>query len=157
MTDYFAGLDVSTQGCKLVVIDFDGKTTVHLDSVNYDRDLPQYETQNGVRKNAGFGVSESEPQMWLDAINILFDRLQVQFADIGQIKAISVSGQQHGLVTLNADGQLSRSYSKLWNDFSTAEECEILTRQLGGPAAMIREIGNTQRTGYTAPKIFHMV
>jgi xylulokinase len=157
MTDYFAGLDVSTQGCKLVVIDFDEKKTVFLDSINYDRDLPQYNTENGVVKDAGFGVSESDPHMWIEAIKILFGRLKEQFAEMDQIKAISVSGQQHGLVTITADGELSRPFSKLWNDFSTAEECEILTKELGGPAAMIREISNTQRTGYTAPKIFHMV
>ncbi|MHA1338856.1 MAG: xylulokinase [Promethearchaeota archaeon] len=156
--DYFAGLDVSTQGCKLLVIDFDQKETILLDSINYDIDLPQYNTENGTRKNAGFGVSESDPNMWIDAIHILFTRMKQKIKEkIANIRAISVSGQQHGLVTLTKEGDLSRPYSKLWNDFSTAEECEIITEKVGGKESMIKEIANTQRTGYTAPKILHII
>lgn len=158
MSNLFAGLDVSTQSCKLVVIDFDSKETVFLDSVNYDRDMPEYDTSGGTRKDAGFGVSESDPNMWVEAIHSLFLRLKNNLKDqISEIKAISVSGQQHGLVTITEDGDLSRDYSKLWNDFSTAQECSILTEKIGGAENMISEIGNTQRTGYTAPKILHMI
>jgi xylulokinase len=70
------------------------------------------------------------------------------------ILGLSVSGQQHGLVGL--DEGHTRPGSKLWNDFSTLEECRILTESAGGPEAMISEVGNSQRTGYTAAKIFHM-
>jgi len=158
MSDYFAGIDVSTQSCKLIVINFDDKKVVFLDLINYDRDLPQYNTINGTRKNAGFGVSESNPNMWVDAIHILFIRLKNKLKhEVSNIKAISISGQQHGLVTLTKEGDLSRPYSKLWNDFSTGEECEIITQKLGGQIEVIKEIANTQRTGYTAPKILHMI
>ncbi len=155
--DLFAGLDVSTQSTKLVVIDYIQKKTAFLTSVNYDKDLPKYNTVNGTRKTDEFGVSESDPNMWIDALEMVFERLKNAPVSIGDIKAISVSGQQHGLVTITKDGILSRPYSKLWNDFSTGEECQILTDKIGGPKEMIKRIGNTQRTGYTAPKIFHMV
>jgi xylulokinase len=69
---------------------------------------------------------------------------------------MSVSGQQHGLVALDQAGNLSRSRSKLWNDFATQEECDILTEKLGGVDVMVKEVSNSQRTGYTAAKIFHM-
>jgi xylulokinase len=58
---------------------------------------------------------------------------------------------------LDEQGNLTRPASKLWNDFSTLEECEVLTGKIGGLAAMIQEVGNSQRTGYTAAKIFHLV
>ncbi|MFC1619669.1 FGGY family carbohydrate kinase, partial [Candidatus Neomarinimicrobiota bacterium] len=61
------------------------------------------------------------------------------------------------LVALDADGNLARARSKLWNDFSTLEECNIMTEKVGGLANMIDEVGNSQRTGYTAAKIFHML
>jgi len=156
MKNLFAGLDVSTQSCKLIVIDLEHKKIVFNSSLNYDKDLPHYDTLNGTRKNAGFGVSESDPNMWIEAIKILFLRLSNENNLISEIKAISVSGQQHGLVTIKSDGSLSRPYSKLWNDFSTIEECELLTKMVGGKEKMINLIGNTQRTGYTAPKIFHL-
>ncbi len=152
----FAGLDVSTQSCKLVVIDPDRGCVVHIDQVGYDRDLPHHETVNGARVGLGPGVSESDPRMWIEAVEMILGRLAEADLSRDRIRCISVSGQQHGLVALAADGTLARPRSKLWNDFSTEEECRILTDALGGPEAMLAEVGNTQRTGYTAPKILHL-
>ncbi len=156
MARIYAGLDVSTQSTKLVVVDLDSSHTVYSGQVNYDKDLPQYGTLNGTQKAASYGVSESDPKMWLDALDLIFSRARDKNIDLKSIIALSVSGQQHGLVTLTADGELSRPMSKLWNDFSTGEECDLLTEAVGGVEAMIGEVGNSQRTGYTAPKIFHM-
>jgi xylulokinase len=156
MEGLFAGLDVSTQGCKLVVIDSGPGNVVLVESVNYDADLPKYGTRNGVRQGVPEGVSESDPQMWIDAVSTLFGKLAGSGVSSADIRCISVSGQQHGLVSLDSAGMLTRPYSKLWNDFSTQEECGILTEKTGGVKAMIREVGNSQRTGYTAPKIFHL-
>jgi xylulokinase len=152
----FAGLDISTQSCKLVVVDTKAEEVIFVDSVNYDDDLPKYGTQNGVVQGLAPGVSESDPQMWVDAVHMTFARLRASDIPQEQIRCLSVSGQQHGLVALDDEGKLTRPRSKLWNDFSTAEECEILTKRVGGKEAMIHEVGNSQRTGYTAPKIFHM-
>ncbi len=153
----FAGLDVSTQSCKLLVIDFDTEDIIFVESVNYDQDLPQYRTKDGVVQGLEIGASESEPQMWIDAVNIVFDRMSSSGIPTDRILCISVSGQQHGLVALDSEGNLTRPRSKLWNDFTTLEECQILTECIGGKEAMIREVGNSQRTGYTAPKILHML
>jgi xylulokinase len=158
MADLFAGLDVSTQSCKLVVIDFDQQVTVHVDSVDYDADLPHFATRGGAVQGLEEGVSESDPRMWIEAVETLLQRLRAAAAvDQGSIRCISVSGQQHGLVALDRSGNLARPYAKLWNDFSTTEECDILTERVGGVERMIAEVGNTQRTGYTAPKILHML
>ncbi|MCD6117260.1 hypothetical protein J7K93_09610 [bacterium] len=157
MSILFAGLDVSTQSCKLVILDWQLKEVVYVDSVNYDTDLPQYHTHSGVLPDRGEGVSESNPEMWIEAVNMVFANLKKSNVDAGQVRSISVSGQQHGLVALDKEGNLTLPFSKLWNDFSTQEECDILTDKLGGPEAMIKEVGNSQRTGYTAAKIFHMV
>ena len=156
MKDFFAGIDVSTQGQKIVVIDLEKNSVIYFDSINYDIDLPKYGTVNGVLQNTGIGVSESDPNMWIDGIHVLFERLKTASDIIHSIKSISVSGQQHGLVGIDEDGKLTKSTSKLWNDFSTQKECEILTEQIGGAEQMIAEIANSQRVGYTASKIFHM-
>tara|TARA_Y100000992_G_scaffold5036_1_gene3254 strand:- start:422 stop:1987 length:1566 start_codon:yes stop_codon:yes gene_type:complete len=156
MEDLFAGLDVSTQGQKIVIIDLEKRSVIYSDSINYDVDLPKYNTLNGVLKDTDFGVSESNPNMWIDSLHLLFERLKTSSDIIQSIKSISVAGQQHGLVAIDKDGNLAKSTSKLWNDFSTAEECEILTNEIGGSEQMITEVANSQRTGYTASKIFHM-
>lgn len=157
MSQIFGGIDCSTQSCKLVLIDTNSAKIIYTDLVNYDQDLPHYETTNGVLRGQGEGVSESDPMMWLDAIDLLLQRLKNADVEIHNIKAISVSGQQHGLVCLDRAGNLSRKRSKLWNDFSTRQECDLLTEAVGGIDAMIAEVGNSQRTGYTAPKIFHLL
>jgi D-xylulose kinase len=156
MSQLFAGLDVSTQGCKLVVIDLAAKDVVYVDTVSYDDDLPQFGTRDGVIQGLPAGVSESDPGMWLAAVDLVFDRLLASALPVEAIRCISVSGQQHGLVALDREGQLARPTSKLWNDHSTAEECEILTERVGGLEAMIEAIGNSQRPGYTAGKILHL-
>lgn len=153
----FAGLDVSTQSCKLVVIDLGAGEVVHVDAVVYDRDLPAYGTRDGVIRGLPEGVSESDPRMWVEAVDRVLERLGRSDTPTGRIRSISVSGQQHGLVALDARGRLARPTSKLWNDYSTAEECDILTAAVGGPEAMLAEVGNSQRPGYTASKILHMV
>lgn len=152
----FAGLDVSTQGCKLVVVDLAAARVLHVDALSYDRDLPEYGTRDGVIRGLPEGVSESDPRMWIEAVDTVLGRLAEHDVPRDRIRSISVSGQQHGLVALDADGNPARPTSKLWNDFSTAEECEILTEAVGGRAAMIAEVGNSQRPGYTAGKILHM-
>jgi len=132
MADLFAGLDVSTQSCKIVVIRPDDGAVVHVDRVDYDRDLPVYGTVDGATTGLGEGVSESEPPMWIEAVELTLGRLRDAGVPVESIRCVSVSGQQHGLVALAADGSLARSRAKLWNDFSTAEECRILTEAVGG-------------------------
>ena len=151
----FAGIDVSTQSCKLVIIETRSEKIIFVDSVNYDIELPEFKTKNGVIKGLPEGLSESDPLMWLKAVDTVFQRLKESEVPQQQIKCISVSGQQHGLVALDSNGKLSRSTSKLWNDFSTQKECDLLTEMAGGPEQMIAEVGNSQRTGYTASKILH--
>ncbi|MGD2152526.1 MAG: FGGY family carbohydrate kinase [Gemmatimonadales bacterium] len=156
MDALFAGFDVSTQSCKLVVINPEAGAVVHIDRVVYDDDLPEYGTEEGAVPGLGEGASESDPRMWIEALEMLLDRLRESEVPADRIRCISVSGQQHGLVALATDGSLARPRAKLWNDFSTAEECRILTEAVGGLEAMIAEVGNSQRTGYTAPKILHL-
>lgn len=156
MASYFLGIDSSTQGCKIVCINTNNSSIEFVDSINYDTHLPEYNTENGVIRTSEPGLSEADPNMWLDAVEILFKRVSDNAFPMKRIKAISVSAQQHGLVALDSIGELSRNKSKLWNDYSTTGECEKLTESIGGAEKMIREIGNTQRPGYTAGKIFHM-
>ena len=50
-----------------MVIRPDDGVVVHVDAVDYDRDLPAYGTVGGAVPGLGAGVSESEPQMWIRA------------------------------------------------------------------------------------------
>jgi xylulokinase len=68
------------------------------------------------------------------------------------VRAIGVSGQQHGFVPLDEAGEVIRP-AKLWCDTSTAAECEEITARLGGLKKTIRALGNAVLPGFTASKI----
>lgn len=151
----FLGLDLSTQSLKALLIDVASKSVVHEEAVSFDDDLPRYGTELGVLAGQPAGMAEAPVLMWRDALILLLERLSSE-VDLATLRALSVGGQQHGLVALCKDGEPSRSNAKLWNDVSTAPEAEQLEHAMGGRNATIANIHNTVRPGYTASKILHL-
>ncbi|HKC92216.1 MAG TPA: xylulokinase [Candidatus Limnocylindria bacterium] len=96
------------------------------------------------------GTREQDPRWWIKALGTAVrDAVRDErFA----IAGIGVSGQQHGLVCLDESDRPVRA-AKLWNDTTTARECEALTRRIGGEARVMELTGNLMLPGYTAPKI----
>ena len=96
------------------------------------------------------GTSEQDPAWWIDALGIAArDAMRDErFA----VSGIGVSGQQHGLVCLDARGRPVRP-AKLWNDTTTAPESAALTEKLGGESRVLELTGNLILPGYTASKI----
>ena len=142
MRELLIGIDSGTQSTKALVVDSrDGKVLASA-SQEYDLipDLPP-------------GAKEQHPHTWRDATASAIRRVLRQAkASGGEVKAIGVSGQQHGFVPLDKTGQVIRP-AKLWCDTSTVAECEEITSQLGGIKKTIRQLGNAVLPGFTAPKI----
>ena len=84
-----------------MVIDLGAGRVVYEKSLNFDRALPQYQTQNGVLPNADPLVKHSPPLMWTAALDLIFAEMKKDGVALDQILAISGSGQQHGSVYLN--------------------------------------------------------
>ena len=103
----FLGLDLSTQQLKAIVCAEDG-SVVHETAVNFDRDLPSYGTKNGAVFGALRGEVTSPVAMWVDALDLLFERMRADNVKFGQILGISGAGQ----VRFNPD--LRRIYSSLY-------------------------------------------
>ncbi len=97
------------------------------------------------------GTSEQDPTWWLSALR---DGVRAVLADQPgiEVRGVAVSGQQHGLVALDAAGAPVRP-AKLWNDTTTVAECDLLTDAVGGLDAALALTGNRFLTGYTAPKV----
>ncbi|HVM48947.1 MAG TPA: xylulokinase [Candidatus Acidoferrum sp.] len=142
MRTLLLGIDSGTQSTKVVVVDArDGKVVASAAQA-YDLipDLPP-------------GAKEQHPHTWRDATAGAIRRaLRQAKATAAEVAAIGVSGQQHGFVPLDAQGEVIRP-AKLWCDTSTAAECEEITAALGGPKATIRALGNAVLPGFTASKI----
>src|SRR6185436_1776906 len=99
------------------------------------------------------GAKEQHPHTWRDATAAAIRQaLRQAKASPAEIKAIGVSGQQHGFVPLDAHGEVIRP-AKLWCDTSTAAECDEIMEKLGGLKKTLRALGNAVLPGFTASKI----
>jgi xylulokinase len=107
-----AGVDTSTQSCKIVVRDAETGALV----------------RSGTAKHPD-GTS-IDPQHWWDA----FRTAAAEAGGLDDVAAIAVGGQQHGLVALDAEGRVIRD-AILWNDTRSAPAAEDLIRELGDPSA----------------------
>tara|TARA_B100001996_G_scaffold139836_1_gene106313 strand:+ start:117 stop:461 length:345 start_codon:yes stop_codon:yes gene_type:complete len=99
MSQFFSGINVSTQSQKIVILDLENDSIIYSDSINYDENLPQYETTNGLIRNTQPIVSESNPNMRIDGFHLLFKRLSKKTDIISSIKLLysSISLKIRGL------------------------------------------------------------
>lgn len=88
----FLGLDISTQQLKAVVTNGDGAPTRHA-AVQFDRDLPRYGTANGAIRGPDQGEVTSPVEMWLEAVDLLLEKLRNSGVDFRAIRAVSGAAQ----------------------------------------------------------------
>jgi xylulokinase len=172
MAKLFLGLDSSTQSLSAVVIDYDRRKVVYDKSLNFDQALPHYKTQNGVLPNRDPLVKHSPPLMWAEALDLLFATMNKDGVALGDILAVSGSGQQHGSVYFNErahdvlagldsgktlvenlKGIFSRRTAPIWMDSSTAAECAEIRKKLGGIKVTAQLTGSDAFERFTGPQI----
>src|SRR5580698_10252445 len=142
MRTLLIGIDSGTQSTKALVVDANTGKVLASAAQAYDL-IP----------NLPPGAKEQHPHTWRDAAaSTMRQALRAARASAAEVKAIGVSGQQHGFVPMDAAGEIIRP-AKLWNDTTTAEECEEITDKLVGLKKVIAKVGNAMLPGYTAPKI----
>ena len=139
----FLGIDIGTSGTKCVVIDACGAvvseaTAAH--PVSYPRP----------------GWSEQDPEdWWRSTVRGVREACAKAPGSGPRIEAIGLSGQMHGLVTLDAAGEVVRPCI-LWNDSRSAAICEALHAREPGLATVLRATGNRVFPGFQAPKLLWM-
>lgn len=172
MGRFFLGLDSSTQSLSAIVIDYDTRRVVYETSLNFDKTLPQYGTQNGTLRSADPLEVHSPPLLWVEALDVLFQQMCANAVPLGEILAVAGSGQQHGSVYLNATAPdvlaqldprkplvdqlrhiFTRPTAPIWMDSSTAAECAEIRQALGGTAAVARATGSDTFERFTGPQI----
>ena len=142
MRSLIIGIDSGTQSTKTLVVDAKNGKVLGSASEAYDL-IPKLPP----------GAKEQHPDTWRKAtLKTIRKALKQAGAKSGEVKAIGVSGQQHGFVPLDAKGEVIRP-AKLWCDTSTAAECDEIMQKIGGFKATVREIGNAVLPGFTASKI----
>jgi xylulokinase len=126
------GVDVGTSGVKALALTPAGEIVGRAEH-EYPLSIPRP------------GWAEQDPEAWWRATEAALADLDVEPASIG------LSGQMHGLVTLDEREQVLRP-AILWNDQRTAAECAEIEERVG-LERLIQLTGNRALTGFTAPKL----
>jgi xylulokinase len=129
------GIDVGTSAVKGLAIDGDGEVLA-IEEESYPLSTPRA------------GWAEQDPQDWWAASQKVLLRLQER---AGDPRAIGLSGQMHGLVTVDRSGEVIRP-AILWNDQRSAPQCEEIEQTVGFER-LIELTGNRALPGFTAPKL----
>ena len=129
-----AGVDTSTQATKVLLVDPDDGRVVATGRA------PHEVTGTG-------GARETDPEIWWHALRAAL----AQTGRAGDVAAIAVAGQQHGLFVLDDDGRPLRP-AILWNDTRSAAEATKLTEALGGSQAWAERIGLVPVPSFTATR-----
>ncbi len=136
---YFLGLDVSTTGSKALLMKEKG-AVVATASTPHKLQTPRPLW------------SEQDPREWWQAVVTSIRRvLKESGIDGERVAAIGLTGQMHGLVLLDEEGNVLRP-AILWNDQRTQPQCDEIHRRIGRER-FIQITGNVALTGFTAPKI----
>ncbi|MBF4601601.1 xylulose kinase [Frigoribacterium sp. VKM Ac-1396] len=128
-TTLVAGVDSSTQSCKVVVRDLSTGELVRQGSAKHP------------------GGTEVPPAAWWEALLTAIE----DAGGLDDVAALSVAGQQHGLVALDADGRVVRD-ALLWNDTRSAPAARDLIAELGADA-WARRTGSVPVASFTATKL----
>jgi xylulokinase len=129
-----AGVDSSTQSCKVVVCDATSGAVIRSGSAPHP------------------GGTEVEPAEWLAA----FELASVRAGGLDDVAAMAIGAQQHGMVCLDDAGRVVRP-ALLWNDVRSAPEAAALIGEFGGELAGARfwaeAVGSVPVASFTVTKL----
>ena len=125
-----AGVDSSTQSVKVVIRDAHTGALVRQGRASHP------------------DGTEVDPSHWLTGLNSAF----ADAGGLADVEAISIAGQQHGMVAIDAQGKVIRN-ALLWNDTRSAQEADDLNREVGGDQEIARKVGSKLVASFTASKV----
>ena len=124
-----AGIDSSTQSCKVVIRDLDTGDVVRSGRASHP------------------DGTEVPPAAWWDALRTALD----DAGGLEDVAAVSVGGQQHGMVALDAEGRVIRD-ALLWNDTRSAGAASDLIAEFGA-GALADRTGLVPVASFTSTKL----
>lgn len=125
-----AGIDSSTQSCKVLICEADTGAVVRSGSAPHP------------------DGTEVDPQQWWAALETAVSAA----GGLDDVEAVSVGAQQHGMVCLDDDGRVVRN-ALLWNDTRSSAAAGQLIDELGGPQEWAQRIGVVPVASITATKL----
>ena len=125
-----AGVDSSTQSCKVVIRDAHTGALVRQGRATHPEG------------------TEVDPGAWWDALQEAID----EAGGLDGVEAMSVGAQQHGMVCLDESGDVVRQ-ALLWNDTRSAGAAADLVKELGGPEVWAEAVGSVPVASFTVTKL----
>lgn len=129
MARLVAGVDSSTQSCKVVIWDADTQAIVREGRASHP------------------DGTEVDPEAWWLALLQAIENA----GGLADVAAISIAGQQHGMVLLDSSGQVVRD-ALLWNDTRSAQEAKELIDHFGAEW-LAENTGSVPVASFTATKV----
>ena len=156
----YLGFDLSTQQLKCLAVSSDLKVEYNA-RFDFDVDSVGFDIRNGVITDPVEHEVYAPVALWLQALDVLLERLQKEGLDFRRVKGISGAGQQHGSVywnqhgetvlkTLDSSSKLERQLASAfshpnspnWQDASTQKECDLFDQRLGNELALALNTGS---------------
>jgi xylulokinase len=125
-----AGVDSSTQSCKVVIRN----------------------AATGALVRQGRAVHPNGTQVHPNAWAAALATAVAEAGGLDDVAAVSVGGQQHGMVCLDERGEVVRP-ALLWNDTRSARAAADLVEELGGGAAWAQAVGSVPLAAFTVTKL----
>jgi xylulokinase len=139
MAAYLLGIDVGTSGSKAILIDATGAV-----KASATTEYPLYTPQP-------LWAEQNPSDWWAATVSSIKCVLQEEGVSPADVAGVGLTGQMHGLVLLDAQGEVLRPCI-MWNDQRTAAQCAAITAKVG-LENVLRLTGNPILPGFTAPKI----
>ena len=139
MDNNLIGIDVGTTGSKVLLIDGAGAVSAGV-TVEYPFNTPK-----------PLWAEQDPQELWKATIEGIRKVLADSRTSPKDIAGIGLTGQMHGLVLLDAKGDVLRPCI-MWNDQRTGAECASITGMVGKDR-VLQLTGNPVLPGFTAPKI----
>jgi xylulokinase len=134
----FLGIDVGTGGTRALLIDPSGKV------------LASHSADHAPIHSEHIGWAEQDPEDWWRAAQLAIAGA-LEAAEHPQVEAVALTGQMHGCVMLDANGQVLRP-ALIWCDQRTQPQCDWLTETIGA-ARLIELVANPALPNFTLTKL----
>jgi xylulokinase len=137
---YWLGIDVGTGGTRALLVDRQGRVRFSFTALHEDMRMerPLW--------------AEQRPENWWEAAQIAVRGVLAEAGATGaDVQGVGLSGQMHGLVLLDAAGQVIRP-ALIWCDQRSQKQVDAINAQIGKDA-VLHCIANPVLTGFTLPKL----
>ena len=133
------GIDIGTSSIKAMLLDIN-EGVIGTESKDYDVMIPK------------LNYAEQDPELWWESLLDVLKRLKEKYTvSYKNIQSIGFSGQMHGLVVVDKDGNSIRP-AILWNDQRSEVECQRL-KEIIGKKDMREILHNRIFTGFSCASL----